>query len=234
MQFKFGAVAVLGALLFASVGDLASAKSPLRWKLSIDLDFAKRNPAGRMEASTAKGSQVYWYVVYTVKNTHEEAVPLNLFCSAVTDVNKDGVSEGYYPKAIVELKKTYGDDLLDSVSATGRELAPGRDGQGRRGVPVQEEGRLVRRAPRQDHREGRGLLRPGEEGRPEGLQGRARVLDELQASRATSTSRGASRCSSFRPKRRSFRAERLPHRDIPTKNGSAAAAEPFSLHNPPA
>jgi hypothetical protein len=125
MQFKFGAVAVLGALLFASVGDLASAKSPLRWKLSIDLDFAKRNPAGRMEASTAKGSQVYWYVVYTVKNTHEEAVPLNLFCSAVTDVNKDGVSEGYYPKAIAELKKTYGDDLLDSVSATGRELTPG-------------------------------------------------------------------------------------------------------------
>lgn len=114
-----------GALVLGSA-DTALAKSPLRWKLEIQPDKEGRNPASRVVIANRNGSkQVYWYFVYTIRNTHEEALPLHLNVRAVTDSSKKLHNEGYYPRALKLVRNRHGKDIKDSTQLEGHELAPG-------------------------------------------------------------------------------------------------------------
>lgn len=109
-------------------GNLASRESVYRWKLSIHTDAAaKRNPSGRLELSTQKGKQVYWYVVYTIKNTHDEAIPLNLNAKASTDASDLSFNEGYYPNAVRAIQSKFGNDVMDNLSLNNFSLEPGKE-----------------------------------------------------------------------------------------------------------
>lgn len=102
------------------------AASPLRWKLDVAPDATLAKSAGRMTVERARGpAQVYWWTIVTIKNTHDEALPLQLHFKAQTDASDLVFDEGYYPRALARLKAKYGADLLDVASLKGRELAPG-------------------------------------------------------------------------------------------------------------
>lgn len=118
---------VLLGLAAAGVGMAAPKESALRWKLDIQPDTSTlRNPAGRMTVSPSRGrKQVYWYLVYTVRNTHDEAVSLSTHLRMTTDASAEVFHEGYYPRALSKIRERWGDDVLDSLSLKGRELAPG-------------------------------------------------------------------------------------------------------------
>ncbi|MFH0944062.1 MAG: hypothetical protein V2A76_02590 [Planctomycetota bacterium] len=112
-------------LALALAGD-ASAKSALRWKLDIKPDESGRNPSGRVHVTPNEGpQQTYWFFVYTIKNTHDEAVPLQLHIRAETDASELVYSEGYYPRALARIRNKYGDDVKDNLSLQGYEIAPG-------------------------------------------------------------------------------------------------------------
>lgn len=129
---------VLLGLAAASVGNAAAPKalapaapapeSVLRWKLAIAPDNSSvRNPAGRLSIKPNRGGrrQVYWYLVYTITNTHDEAVPLSTHLRMTTDASAEVSHEGYYPRALKKLRERWGDDLMDSLSLKGHELEPG-------------------------------------------------------------------------------------------------------------
>jgi hypothetical protein len=122
------ALAALTALCFAVGLDDASARaSALRWKLGIGPDTAaKRNPSGRIEIDTPRGPQVYWYCVYSVKSTHDEAIPLHLNVTAETDASAEVTNEGYYPLALQEVRRRFGDDVMDNVSLNSHSLEAGQ------------------------------------------------------------------------------------------------------------
>lgn len=112
-------------LALAVLSPLAAAESALRWKLDVQPDRAKVNNAGRFEADTKQGRQVYWYVVYTVTSQHDEPIPLHLHARAKTDASEDAYHEGYYPAALKRVRAKYGEDVLDSVQLAKTDLAPG-------------------------------------------------------------------------------------------------------------
>lgn len=112
-------------LAFALAGD-ASAKSALRWKLDIKPDEGVRNASGRVHVTPNAGpQQTYWFFVYTIKNTHDEAVPLQLHFRAETDASDMVYSEGYYPRALAKIRQKYGDDVKDTIALKGLEIDPG-------------------------------------------------------------------------------------------------------------
>ncbi len=129
----------IASLLLALLGTTAAfsaeslGESALRWKLDIARDGVKVNNAGRIEVRPPRGdTQVYYYVVYTITNHHDEAVPLHLNVIAETDVGDGEVNEGFYPRAMVHLRKKFNDtegdeadDILDSVQLAMHELPPG-------------------------------------------------------------------------------------------------------------
>ncbi|MBI4878254.1 MAG: hypothetical protein HY812_01145 [Planctomycetes bacterium] len=112
----------LGLLAFgATAGD-----SVLRWKLDIKPDDSARNSCGRLTVQPAEGpAQVYWYFVYTIRNTHDQAVPLALHLRAETDANERVYSEGYYPRALAAVRRMHGADVKDVTALAGLELAAG-------------------------------------------------------------------------------------------------------------
>lgn len=117
---------VLLGLAAAGAG-AAAPESALRWKLNIAPDTSSvRNPAGRLSIKPNRGRrQVYWYCVYTIKNTHDEAVPLSTHLRMTTDASDEVFHEGYYPRALKKLRERWGDDVMDSLSLKGYEIAPG-------------------------------------------------------------------------------------------------------------
>ncbi len=123
-------VLLVAASLAGVVTTAASAKSPLRWKLAIEPEARLVNPSGRMEVATKRGTQPFWYVVYTIKNTHDAPVPLQLLLTAQTDASDATFTEGFYPTALnairAKLKKNLGDTQVhDCIDLKGKELAPG-------------------------------------------------------------------------------------------------------------
>ncbi len=126
---RFCTVLLVAASL-ASAAATATAAGALRWKLAIEPETRLVNPCGRMEVSTKRGTQPFWYVVYTVKNTHDAPVPLQLLLTANTDSSDATFTEGFYPTALnairAKLKKTLGDTPVhDCLDLKGKELAPG-------------------------------------------------------------------------------------------------------------
>ena len=113
----------------------AFAESALRWKLEIKPDTSGRNASGRISVTPNQGpKETYWFFIYTIKNTHDEAVPLQLHIKAETDASEgtdasDSMgrvySEGYYPRALAKIRKKYGDDVQDTLALQGHELATG-------------------------------------------------------------------------------------------------------------
>jgi hypothetical protein len=103
----------------------ATGDSVLRWKLDIKPAEGQRNPAGRVALDVKGQNQVYWYFVYSIKNTHEEAIPLALHLRGTTDASDKVYSEGYYPRALMYVRDKFGDDVKDAPSLQGYELAPG-------------------------------------------------------------------------------------------------------------
>lgn len=123
---------VAGILGSAVLAAAAPEGSVLRWKLKIAPDASMpRNPAGRLVVKPQKGpEQVYWYVVYSVTNTHDAAVKLPISMSATTDANDAVSPEGYYPRALAKLKARYGADVKDMLELNGLTLAPGESVRG--------------------------------------------------------------------------------------------------------
>ena len=119
---------LLLGLTAAGIGTAApeARESVLRWKLMISPDLGKgRNPVGRMSITPRKGrKQVYWYMVYTVRSTHDEAIPLSLNMRMTTDASDEAFNEGYYPRALAKIRGRWGDDVKDSLSLKGYELQP--------------------------------------------------------------------------------------------------------------
>lgn len=129
MRFSLKVAVVALASLAAVVGaasDVVARASSLRWKLDIEPDAAaKRNPSGRIEVATPQGKQVYWYCVYGVKSTHDEAIPLNINVTANSDASEAVFNEGYYPLAMTEIRRRFGDDVMDNLSLNNYSLEPG-------------------------------------------------------------------------------------------------------------
>ncbi len=128
MRINVLARIVVAAAVAIGVANVGLGSSALRWKLNIHPDdTTQRNPAGRIAVKPAKGrEQVYWYCVYTIKNTHDEAIPLSVNVTAETDASDAKFNEGYYPRAVAQLKKKFGDDLMDNLSLNGFSLEPGK------------------------------------------------------------------------------------------------------------
>lgn len=125
LKLVVAALATLAAVVATST-DVVARASALRWKLSIKPDdAAKRNPSGRIEIATPRGTQVYWYCVYQVMSTHDEAIPLNLNVSANSDASDASFNEGYYPLAMAEIRRRFGDDVMDNLSLNNFSLEPG-------------------------------------------------------------------------------------------------------------
>lgn len=119
---------VLLGLALAAAGIAAPRESALRWKLEIAPDTSTiRNPAGRMSLTPKRGGrrQVYWYLVYTVKNLHDESVPVSTHMRMTTDASDEVFHEGYYPAAIQRIRQRWGDDVKHMLSLKDYELGPG-------------------------------------------------------------------------------------------------------------
>jgi len=112
-------------IALCALAPFASSQSVLRWKLDIQADQAKVNNAGRLELNTSNGKQVYYYFVYTVASSHDEAIPLHLHARAKTDSSETEYHEGYYPSALKRIREKFGADVKDSTQLSTSELAAG-------------------------------------------------------------------------------------------------------------
>jgi hypothetical protein len=125
---KAGRIVGLLALLVLSATGLARAQEAAAIRLPWRLDFkAERFGILHVNEGNSLGS-LRWYLLFSVKNSTSEELPLRLAFRIDTDRKKSFV-EGYFPKAEASLEAALGKDLVSLVERP-RTIAPGQTIEG--------------------------------------------------------------------------------------------------------
>lgn len=84
------------------------AQASVRWNLGF-----KPGKLDRISLKTGKGQVTCWYLIYTISNKTDDAVPMSLSIKATSDGREKPYLEGYYPRAEKAIETKLGKDYLN-------------------------------------------------------------------------------------------------------------------------